>query len=96
MDHTPSGSDYHALSKDEIRRLLEIARDSTGVGVVSDIQVRLLQGIVGITCPRQDAHMQQWHRIGTLYMGFLESDDRETASLEFLADALYETMLGTS
>jgi hypothetical protein len=46
-------SDYHPLNKREITNLLDkAAKNSGNVAVVSEIQVRLNQGIVGITCPR--------------------------------------------
>ena len=46
-------SDYHPLSKEEIAHLLKTAVKNKGnVMKVSEVQVRLDQGIVGITCPR--------------------------------------------
>ena len=46
-------SDYYPLNKEEISKLLTIAANNKGnVKLVSEVQVRLDQGIVGITCPR--------------------------------------------
>lgn len=46
-------SDYHPLTKEEIYKLLITASSNRGDAVaVSEVQVRLDQGIVGITCPR--------------------------------------------
>jgi hypothetical protein len=47
-------SDYYPLTKEEISKLLTTAANNKGnVKLVSEVQVRLDQGIVGITCPRQ-------------------------------------------
>lgn len=89
MNHPPNNSDYHALSKKQIGCLLEIAQKSAGVEVVSDIQVRLVQGIVGITCPYQEAHMPQLNKISELYMGFINGNG---VSSESLADELHAVM----
>jgi hypothetical protein len=43
-------SDYYPLSRDEVVTLLEEAK--SGGRIVSEVQVRLNQGIKGMTCPR--------------------------------------------
>ena len=46
-------SDYYPLTKEEISELLTTAANNKGdVSLISGVQVRLNQGIVGITCPR--------------------------------------------
>lgn len=46
-------SDYHPLTKEEISKLLTTASNNLhDITIISEIQVRLDQGIVGITCPR--------------------------------------------
>jgi len=46
-------SDYHPLNKREIANLLDTAAKHRGnVTAVSEVQVRLNQGIAGMTCPR--------------------------------------------
>ena len=45
-------SDYYPLTKTEISKLLTTAANNPGdVTIISEVQVRLNQGIVGITCP---------------------------------------------
>ncbi|MDQ1283717.1 MAG: hypothetical protein QG620_65 [Patescibacteria group bacterium] len=45
--------DYHPLTRSEIADLLNFARDHENDGIaVSKAQVRLIQGIPGMTCPR--------------------------------------------
>ena len=46
-------SDYYPLNKREIANLLEMAAKNRDDAItVSEVQVRLDQGIAGITCPR--------------------------------------------
>lgn len=42
--------DYYPLSRDEIKKLLDMA--ASDPESASEIQVRLVQGIKGMTCPR--------------------------------------------
>ncbi len=46
-------SDYYPLSVDEVRALLEEAKGLTSAADLSDIQCRLVQGVVGAVCPHE-------------------------------------------
>lgn len=51
--HNQVVSDYHPLSREEIKELLDLAaRDPNNVRRVFEIHVRLIQGIRGMICPR--------------------------------------------
>lgn len=53
VDINQTVSDYHPLTKEEISNLLTtVENNQDNVAIVSRIQVRLDQGIVGVTCPR--------------------------------------------
>jgi hypothetical protein len=45
-------TDYYPLSKQEIKELLDMAKRTESVVRLAQIQVRLTQGIKGMTCPR--------------------------------------------
>ena len=47
-------SDYHPLTRDEIEELLEMALTDRCPQTRARVQVRLEQGIPGMTCPRPD------------------------------------------
>lgn len=72
-DHRKVVPDYHSLTRDEIKELLEMAKALNPVmetGKLSQIQVRLNQGIMGMTCPRP-------------------ADSRQVANNMFLVDKLF-------
>lgn len=45
--------DHHPLTKEEIARLLEEAKDDESQILVAKVQIRLHQGIPGQVCPRE-------------------------------------------
>jgi hypothetical protein len=45
-------SDFHQLTKREIRNLLRHAQQTGNVRTRNSIQIRLTQGIIGYVCPR--------------------------------------------
>lgn len=50
-----AAKDHHPLSTQEIAELLDFARDHKGNGcAVAKVQIRLCQGIPGMTCPRPE------------------------------------------
>lgn len=52
MLHVVTVADYHYLDREDISRLLSRAKHATAIQDVAAIQVRLTQGIHGMTCPR--------------------------------------------
>lgn len=53
LDIKETVNDYYPLTKTEISKLLATAANNQGnLSLISEVQVRLNQGITGITCPR--------------------------------------------
>lgn len=109
--HNETVPDYHPLTEEEILDLLNAARDanqlsdySESVTTISDIQVRLNQGIVGIICPRPIDGPLAWrlNAVDSLYMEYLgrirerEMSDHWLAHLAHQFDLLLKGMLDVS
>lgn len=83
-------SDYHPLTEEEIYKLLITASSNRGDAVaISEIQVRLDQGIVGITCPRPITGNVA-KKLNELDRTFIE--DYEKRPTHNTADKLYKIM----
>lgn len=68
-------SDYHPLTREAIADLLIAAQEQRDdVQIVSSIQVRLCQGIVGFECPHliEGPIAEAQYRISKLYMQWYE------------------------
>lgn len=95
-----SHDDYYALSREEVQSLLEIAREkkinllegrgtSLDVMSVSSIQVRLVQAICGMTCPRPITGnvSQKMNKLESLYVNWIQGE-------RVVSDGLIDTVLG--
>lgn len=75
----PVGKDlpnYHPLSREEIVRLLDFARGHMEDGIaIAAVEVRLCQGIPGMTCPRpmRDAVAEKSVELNRVFMDWYES-----------------------
>ncbi len=101
--HAGTVSDYHPITKDEVRFLLavaSVAKFTRGSGMcyaqtVSQIQVRLGQAIEGCTCPRsiEGPIAQQENRLDETYVRYLQSE-RELPFDDRTLDEMYGLITG--
>lgn len=82
-------SDYHPLSKADVKRLLSIASQSCDGQEIASIQVRLGQGIPGMQCPREiDGPVaEKLNQLDEYYVKHFR-----IASIEEMVDALWPLM----
>jgi hypothetical protein len=84
-------NDYYPLTRDEVRGLLELARQrSVNCKAVAEVQCRLEQGIPGMVCPHNDPdspEMVKADRLAELFVSGYKTQD-----LDKLADKIFALM----
>ncbi|MCK5015020.1 MAG: hypothetical protein KAS66_14505 [Candidatus Omnitrophica bacterium] len=79
-------NDHFPLEREELIKLLKIAATEKDVGIVSDIQGRVIQGIPGLTCPQKiSSHtMKKSHSVSLLFL------DVKPDNINSIADSIIE------
>ena len=76
-------NNHFPLEREELKKLLKIAAVEKDVGIISDIQVRVVQGIPGLTCPlRWDmVTMRKEHLVSEAFLSVTPDNVDEVADM---------------
>lgn len=91
--HEGGTGEHHPLTPEEVRALLETAAASDDWRERNNIQIRLTQGVRGITCPHpaEGDVARRMSAVGRLYVETVEADP---ALLPSLAARFFELLNG--
>ena len=93
----PRLPDYHPLTKEEVAKFLdetfEVARTGQGGDIhkIYAIQIRLIQGIVGMTCPMPtcgEVH-DKWQQVRSLHIEVIQNGSNSA-----VVEQMYKIMTG--
>ena len=76
-------NNHFPLEREELKRLLEIAAVEEGVGIISDIQQRVIQGMPGLTCPERGdmITIRKIHLISEVFLSVTPDNVDEVADI---------------